>query len=298
MNFSDWMDALKDSVPLTEIAMPGSHNAGCRGMIPLANCQDDDLETQLKYGVRHFCIRIDTGFFSHKTVFSHSVIKGKPLEDDLAGVYRFTQEHPGQLIILDVMPYGDEHFGPFTFRCRVDNEDVSRILKDTLGVGKYALKDIDDINGVTMGDVRKSGRRILIINQNTDYYGSVKCEYDNPWFPERQGLAAPDFAETAVRAFDTAPDTGLFSLQTQQTGGPGTQIGLASPRKNDVEMRRYFGTVTEKVRSSPAYLKRANIFLGDYMTKDFEKAKKIISLNIDKGNIKEDCLEDFSELVK
>ena len=43
MFYENWMSYIKDDAKLTNIAIPGSHNAGTRGMVALARCQNGTL---------------------------------------------------------------------------------------------------------------------------------------------------------------------------------------------------------------------------------------------------------------
>ena len=69
---ADWMaecqDALRD-LPLCQLPLPGSHDAGPFGGINAkSKTQEYSIKDQLEYGVRYldFRVRVDNGqFFSH-----------------------------------------------------------------------------------------------------------------------------------------------------------------------------------------------------------------------------------------
>lgn len=297
MSFSNWMSLLKDEVKLVDVVMPGSHNSGCRKMISIANCQDGSLAEQFRHGVRQFCIRIDTNNLTEKIVHGHSAIKGLPIEPDLKELRQVMDENPSEFVILDFRKYGDDKLGPFTFKCRADKNKVNEIIEKTLNPSEYALTDFEDINDITMGDIRKAGKRFVLLNSDLEYNYSVDFPYENPWSPERHGREVSVFVKRATEVFDQCEKKGIFVLQTQQTGGFGTDIGIVSPRKLDKGMRQHYGKIIDNIKNNPKYLSLVNVICSDYMSKDFFKAKKIIGLNLFKGNIDENKLDEFKKLV-
>ena len=76
MFYENWMSYIKDDAKLTNIAIPGSHNAGTRGMVALARCQNGTLPEQYCYGVRKFGIRIKAGR-NGKLYIAHGLAKGR-----------------------------------------------------------------------------------------------------------------------------------------------------------------------------------------------------------------------------
>lgn len=59
----NWMKYLPDSMPITEINMPGTHDSGTAHMggpafNPLARCQYDNIKDQMNKGLRVFDIRL------------------------------------------------------------------------------------------------------------------------------------------------------------------------------------------------------------------------------------------------
>lgn len=298
MSFSNWMSLLSDEVKLVDIVMPGSHNSGCRKMIPLANCQDGSLAEQFRYGVRQFCVRIDTNRLTGKIVHGHSAIKGLPIEPDLRELRQVMDENPSEFVILDFRKYGDDQLGPFKFKCHADTDKVNSIIERTLEPSKYALTDFENINDVTMGDIRKSGKRFVLLNSDLEYKYSVDFPYENPWSSERHGKEVAVFVKRATEVFDQCEKKGIFVLQTQQTGGPGTDVGIASPRKLNKGILPHYDVIIDSIKNNPKYLGMVNVICGDYMTEDYFKAKKIIGLNLLKGNVDETKLDEFNKLVK
>ena len=279
---------MRDDVKLTDIVMPGSHNSGCRKMIPLANCQDGNLAEQFRFGVRFFDVRLNSRHITGTVVHSHSVINGRPFEEDLIELSKELQKNEGEFCVFSIMEYGDEKFGPYTHKCILDYKKTDELLEKYIHPSKYALTNFDDINEVTIGDIRKSGKRFILINDKKKFAYSVSCPFDSPWSSERHGLAADDFVREIPKVFDMYEKRGFFVLQTQQTASPGSAVGLASPRKVNKNFRQHYHKIIDTVRDTPRYLDKVNIVLSDYMTEDTFKAEQIIGLNAVKGNFKDE----------
>lgn len=295
MDLSNWMSALDDDVKITDVIMPGSHNAGCRHMMALAECQRGDLAEQAACGVRYFDIRLDSS--RGKPVFAHSVIKGAPLEGDLAALRFFLDRSPSEFIIMAIHGYGDEKFGPFTHKCKVDTAKVGELLEQYLEPSRYGLTDFENIADVTVREIRRAGKRFLIYNSEEAFPFSKNCHHIGPWSSERHGRKAAVFAARATEVFEQEEKKGIFVLQTQQTGGPGTEIGLASPKKVNRAFGPYFDTILENIRRNPAYLQKANVLLGDYWVDNPDRIKKVLALNLDKGNIAAAEAEAFKTVL-
>lgn len=294
MIYSDWMSYLKDSVRLRDIVMPGSHNAGSYGMPSTACCQDGDLREQFEHGVRHFCIRMCDDNKTGDVVMSHGIAKGVSLGNALFELGEAMNEHPTEFCILDIREYQTQKIGPVTLRYHADEKRVDELLEKHLGASKYALTDFDNIGDVTMGDIRQSGKRLLLINYREAYKFSVKCPTINPWTSKRHGKRAYEFVTEATEFFDTNDTSGIYWFQTQQTPNLGTDIGFVFPRKLDRHLRWHFQAMINTVVNTPSYLEKVNVISGDFMTKDYFKSREILKLNLLKQNISDEKREQFA----
>ncbi len=294
MIYADWMSYIKDDAKITKVAMPGSHNAGSYGMGRQACCQDDNLYTQFLYGIRQFCIRLNTR--KDGTIcLAHGLNNGVPFEEVLQDLRRALDYNDTEFIVLDIRHYYDQVIGPITLRYKADPQKVDALFDKYLNPAEYALCDFDDIGKVTMGDIRKAGKRFIIINEFRDYKYSVDCPCIFPWDPAVFGLKAPKFAKATVNYFDKFETEGFYWFQTQMTPNIGTEIGIRSPRKLDEQLRPYYGEIIRDIEISPERLAKVNIVAGDFMSKDYLKVRKIIGLNIPKGIVKEGLEEEFRE---
>jgi hypothetical protein len=200
-------------------------------------------------------------------------------------------EHPTEFFILDIREYYPQQLGPFHFKFRADPQRVDNLLEKYIEPSKYAFTAFENIGDVTMGDIRKSGKKFLLINYREEYKYSVNCPHILPWEKGMNGKRAYEFVTKATSVFDKYNTSGLYWLQTQQTPNLGTDVGVVYPRKLDKVLRQHFKAIINTIANTPKYLERANIISGDFMTEDFFKVREILLLNLNKHNVK-DGLED------
>lgn len=293
MIYTNWMSYIKDDVKLTELVIPGAHNAGSYGMSAMAECQKDNLFTQFEYGIRQFCLRLNTNKRG-EIVLAHGITKGDLFENALKDVKKALEMYPDEFILFDVREYYPQKFGPITLTYKADKNKVDSLLKKYLDPENNAFYDFEHISDVTVGDIRKSGKRFILINENEDYKFSKSCEQILPWEKNVNGAKAEKFANETLRFFDDYKTDGLYWFQTQQTPNLGTEIGVTTPAKLDDDLVKYFHIMIDGIAATPRYLERANIIAGDFMTRDYSKCRQILKLNLLKGNVK-DGLEDEYE---
>jgi len=291
-----WMSYLSDGAKLNKIAMPGSHNAGSYGMTAMACCQDGTLYDQAAMGVRHFCIRLNTDR-KGRIALSHGVAKGRPFAEALADMRKAMDDCPAEFFIFDIREYYPTSYGPVKLTSRADPKEVSRMIAEALAPEKYALHEFGHISDVTMGGIRRAGKRYMIINYGAAYEYSVDCEQILPWEAKLHGLETEKFIKEITKQFDNHQTQGIYWFQTQQTAGFGTELGLKTPRKMDAMQRPFYPRLIESIAANPFYLGNANVISGDFMTADDRKAKLIVGLNLNKGIVRDDCKEEFSRNI-
>lgn len=294
MIYTDWMSCIKDEVKLTSLVIPGAHNAGSYGMRGIAECQSDNLFVQFEHGIRQFCLRLNTDRKGN-IVLAHGVTKGDLFENALKDIKKALDMYPSEIILLDVREYYPQKFGPITLTYKADKSKVDELLEKYISPSENAFCDFEHISEVTLGDIRKSGKRYILINDNEDYKFSRNCEQILPWEKQVNGAKAEKFSNETLRFFDDYKTDGLYWFQTQQTPNLGTEIGVTSPKKLDDELVKYFDVMIDGIASTPRYLERANIIAGDFMTRSFDKSRSILRLNLLKGNVKDDCIEKYEK---
>lgn len=297
MIYTNWMSYIRDEVKITDIVIPGAHNAGSYGMKRFAECQKGDLLEQFRHGVRQFCLRLSEGR-DGKIYLAHGVTKGDLFENALKSIKRILEDYPGEILLFDIREYQPQTFGPVTLKYKADPKKVNELFEMYIDPKNNAYCDFDSIGDVTIGDIRKTGKRYIIINEDESYSFSRNCRRILPWDKKIFGMKAEKFSLYAAGFFDTEHTNGLYWLQTQQTPNLGTEIGVTPPVKLDVELRPYFHNIIEKIANTENYLNQANIIAGDFMTEDYMKSELILRLNLLKNNIIENKRDEFAEGLK
>ena len=167
MFYENWMSYIKDDAKITKIAIPASHNAATMGMPKPARCQNGSLYKQYNCGVREFGIRLKTDR-SGRLFIAHGITKGMPAEQAFENLGMIVSESD-EFFIFDIRTYSTQKIGPLTLSYGSDPAAVSTLIKKYLNPEKYALTDFDDIGSLTVGDIRKSGKKYLIINAAEEY---------------------------------------------------------------------------------------------------------------------------------
>lgn len=127
-----------DSLSLTELTLPGAHNAGvdkkasyvAPGVSHWAACQNNSFYFQLTKGARALNLRLDYEVKSNGVPvfwFQHNGFRSsRSLENVITSVIRFLQENPDEFILLDFHELKSDSI-PFNFR------EFSRLMLTHLG---------------------------------------------------------------------------------------------------------------------------------------------------------------------
>ncbi|OAL50809.1 PLC-like phosphodiesterase [Pyrenochaeta sp. DS3sAY3a] len=123
-NHQEWMSSLPDTLPLSAISIPGTHNSHTYyRALPSVRCQNVDVKKQLENGIRFLDIRVqpvnaaDTSkkdMFLVHGAFPVSLTGPKYLDPILQTCYTFLAAHPRETIIVSLKREGigastDEH---------------------------------------------------------------------------------------------------------------------------------------------------------------------------------------------
>lgn len=285
MIYDRWMSFIKDDVHITKLAIPGAHNAGTRGMSFTACCQDGTLFEQYQFGVRHFCIRLSMNK-KGDIVIAHGMAKGVKFTEVLRDMKRMVEQGKTEFFIFDIRGYGAQKIGPFKLSYPIDNAKVDSLLREHLNPVENAFTGFDNIADVTMGDIRASGKRFMILNPENQYAGSSDCEQLIPWDPKVYGYKTEKFAKSIYRFIDENPTDGFIWFQTQQTPNLGTENGIRKwPHGLDEALRPYFKQIIAGLAENEYYLKNVNIISGDFYTRDYLKVREILRLNLVKDAV-------------
>ncbi|XPS74915.1 Phosphatidylinositol diacylglycerol-lyase [Ascochyta lentis] len=125
VDYRNWMAALPDTLPLSAISIPGTHNSHTYyKALPSVKCQSVDIKTQLENGIRFLDIRAqpvhasDAGkkhMYLVHGAFPISLTGPKYLDPILETCYSFLAAHPSESILVSLKREGvgsstDEHF--------------------------------------------------------------------------------------------------------------------------------------------------------------------------------------------
>ncbi|MBR3781076.1 MAG: hypothetical protein IKK63_07750 [Clostridia bacterium] len=297
MFLKNWMSYISDDAKITKLAMPGSHNSGTMGMSKLAKCQNGSLYEQYAHGVRAFDIRLKADK-KGRLFIGHGIMTGMPAELAFESLKMILNECGDEFFVISMITYMNQKIGPFKLSYNGNSAETSRLIREYLSPEKYALTDYGDINELTLGDIRKSGKKYIIINGNKEYDYSVDCPYHDPWNSYVYGYKPEKFAKEILKYITEKEYDGFVRFQTQQTPNPGTENGWSKwPDDLDDMIRPYFNQIIDDVAADPEKLEKINIIGGDFMCRDNMKANKILSLNLLKGMVKEELKNEYKEAI-
>lgn len=246
-NSADWMSKLDDSLRLSEIVLPGSHDSATQ-YVQLAffsKCQALSIGEQLEAGVRYLDIRLgfeDTGdlktrYFKLKHGFTNCKTGPLPWADTLyldavlEACYAFLQAHPTETVIFAVkQEHGSEPVSQFEtwLNGTVQNREALWLLTDRIPTLKEArgklvlMRRYEDEAG--LGE--QAGIPLLWPNQNGHDDVSKNVERtDNGsyqlWVQDRYEYATEDkwnaFRAGLDEAAIQAEDLAIHFLSTKGT---------------------------------------------------------------------------------
>lgn len=128
-DLSTWMKHIDDSVSLTSLSIPGTHNSVAHHRtLPSVRCQAVSPATQLLNGIRFFDIRVQPNSDTSNTdlvlvhgEFPVSLTGPKHFQALLGEVQSFLSTHPSETVILSIKREG---------KGNATDEHLSRILHD------------------------------------------------------------------------------------------------------------------------------------------------------------------------
>ncbi|MCX4960058.1 MULTISPECIES: phosphatidylinositol-specific phospholipase C [Streptomyces] len=99
-----WMGQLSNSLPVTGLTIPGTHQTCANSGWPAAKCQDWDLGTQLGNGIRFLDIRLNglQGSANEMGLYHAAFFMNKRFADVLNDCDYFLRNNPKEVIIMRV----------------------------------------------------------------------------------------------------------------------------------------------------------------------------------------------------
>lgn len=297
MFYANWMSYIKDEAKITKVVMPGSHNSATMGIIKLAKCQNGSLYDQAMHGVRMFDIRLKANKKGELYV-AHGIMSGMPAEQAFENLQRLL-DTTNEFFVIGIRTYMNQKIGPVSLSYDGNTAETNRLIKTYLSPEKYALTDVENITELTMGDIRKSGKKYIILNKEKEYDFSSDIPMADPWDPVVYGYKPEKFMKEIQKYLVEIDVDGFHWLQTQQTPNLGTENGWTKwPDDLDEPVRALFPQLIADIAADPVKLDKANIIAGDFMARDYMKAKHILRLNLLKGLVKDELIKEFTDFTK
>lgn len=280
-----WQQHIEDDTKLNEMVMPGSHDSGCNNMMPLARTQAHDIIDQLNGGVRYLDLRVTNK--GDDLVIFHGPIKGQKFSKVLADINTFIANNPTEFLVLDF-----QHLGKNV------NEAVLDAITSTLPMQKAMLKSqFANIEDTSIGEIRNNNVNFVIVWNNEEECNNADYLYfrDTNLYSFYDGKVHRN-VDTFVLIkhfatyYDRYQNKGFFVLQSQRTA----PMLLDKPSNLEREAKSSFNSFLETVKTNSALLDKTNIVMRDFIVSDLNTVKLILSLNINKNQIKESSLETFT----
>ncbi len=295
-----WMDCISDDALLTNVVIPGSHDAGTTQMMWAAKTQDKTIKEQMDCGVRYFDVRPQNK--NGDLVIFHGMITGERLEVIIDNMRKFLDKNPSEMLIVDFQHFqGDQAAMSMTDELIV-SKFGDKIVRNTTG-----KSDLDFIKSLTLGDVRgkvvvfwgnifgdKSNsdfcaERDYLFQRNNDQGSREGASLQSFYEGKLNKKSSKEYIENAIPHYVNMykkSGGGLFVMQMQLTDpvlivGPqyreGTHVANAKNFIDSLPTKGYFDQV--------------NIIMRDFLGES--KSKQIISLNLPKGVVKQAMEQEF-----
>ncbi|KAJ4353408.1 uncharacterized protein N0V89_005137 [Didymosphaeria variabile] len=115
-NYAKWMQSLPDTLPLSAISIPGTHNSHTHyRALPSVRCQVVDIKTQLENGIRFLDIRVQPASATDTSkrdlylvhgAFPISLTGAKYLDPILTACYSFLEQNPSETVLVSLKREG------------------------------------------------------------------------------------------------------------------------------------------------------------------------------------------------
>lgn len=282
---SSWMGEIENDRLISEIIMPGSHDAGTDGMIWFAETQSYSLKEQLLCGARYFDVRVN--YHKGEYVIFHSIINGAKFIPILQDIKDFIVSNPTEVILLDFQHFkGDSQSGVYQLI------EEYLLNNNLLVINDSEKSDLQFISELTLGEARGKciifwGDRssayaeerhvFLRNNDNCDYEGmSLNSYYFRDYHIGKSKLliyeAYPKYYDAVEQKIQSEGHKGIFVLQAQLTDDYLIFGPWAREKQHDKAITDYIDSLKEKIE-----FKHVNVIMRDYLTA--EKCEQIINLN-------------------
>ncbi len=288
---TNWMNNIKDDSKLSEIVIPGAHDAGTDGMLFLGETQHKDIDNQLQSGVRYFDLRVRKSKKNEYVIY-HSVLNGAKFDDVWKSITDFISNNTTETLILDFQHFDN---GAEEYICSLLDQNQSLLIKnDTTD------SDLKFVDSLTLGESRgkmlalfgegkeEVYKRNYIFGRNNDGCSktgmALDSYYDDDYKKSSEYLiknVLPENYNRIEKKIANEGYKGLFVLQGQLTDGKFIFGPYSREKTHDKNMSNYINNIKDDSRR----LKLTNIVMRDFLTD--EKVSEIVALNTYKNLMKE-----------
>lgn len=214
----NWMrdyNRLLGDRPLTEIVIPGSHDAGCYDMNRSADdvsskTQDRDVFHQLLAGSRFFDLRAEKNGDGVWQIRHNIAWTNVPLARTISDIRWFLLDHPGEIVIVSLLLDDQKNLDAFTDGRKDAWQNVYNALHQ-FNVDFYGSNDArGDLNKLTPNILRKMGKNFLLFTWGVT---------------QKWSYTTPDGTQLTVAPWEAHADD----------GGPADVMDLKGVYKDDSE---------------------------------------------------------------
>lgn len=274
--YSEWMKYLSDDVKLNNVVIPGSHDAGTSGMANYAETQSHQMDSQMKYGIRYFDIRVSKK--GENLYFFHNFDnKNYQFKDFCLQSIAFLEENPSEFLILDFQHFKNDSMA-----------DVEKEIEQYLKPNEYAVKQGENITDLTMGKIRTNGYRYIIFwaddysKPTKNYQFSRNTYLNSPYDSKINNQNSEQFVKDYLKYYEKASEKAFFVLQAQHTCNYAKlQFNI---KKREMVLRPIANRFFIDLYNNADLLEKTNIIMRDFVTEDIETIDIILNLNTAKNN--------------
>ena len=284
---NDWMKYIDDNVKVSEIVIPGSHDAGSSGMLWLGETQHLTIKEQLESGARYFDIRVYKK--EDDLIIYHDIINGTKFIPILEDIKEFIENNPTETLLLDFQHFkGNSQSDVFNLITEYLYNNGLLIENNT------SLSDLEFITNLTLKDAR--GKCIIFwgdrSNDNSNYLffrNNDDCtnsdmSLNSYYLGDFHKSKVEDLFEFAYPIYFANIQTkieeeqkGIFVLQAQLTDGALIFGPWSRERNNNKKITSFINSLKDDSR-----LEYVNVIMRDFIT--YDKCLDIINLNYYKEN--------------
>ncbi len=279
----NWMDDIKDDSKLSEIIMPGAHDAATDGMMFLGETQHKDINNLLKGGTRYLDIRVRKTKKNEYVVY-HDIFDGRPFDEVWKEIKDFITANASETLILDFQHFDN---GAEEYVCSILDQDSSFLIKNETGDS-----DLEFVDSITLGQSRgkmlalfgegkeTQCQRNYIFGRNNDSCSKLGMALDSYYDDDYKKSSAnlikniiPENYNRIESKIKNEGNKGLFVLQCQLTDGKKIFGPYSREMTHDSNMSKYIQNIKDDARR----LNLTNIIMRDFLTN--EKISEIVKLN-------------------